>query len=53
METDRLAWLLRLTRACDDSLADLEKHDGAGVDTLKHDIQELRNRLQAELDGAS
>jgi hypothetical protein len=53
MEADRLTWLIKLTNACDQALSELE-HSGDPLHLpLIEDIQQLRQRLQTELDGAA
>ena len=50
MEADRLAWLTKLTEACDHALTGLDSHDSPNVDALKQDIEQLRARLLAEVE---
>ena len=51
MEADRLAWLQKLTHACDPAISELEHRGDPLLSPLIEDIQQLRHRLQSELDG--
>jgi hypothetical protein len=50
MEPDRLAWLQRLTHACDHAISDLEHRGDPLLYPLIEDIRALRQRLRTELD---
>ena len=51
MEPDRLAWLQKLTHACNHAIGELEQRGDPLVYALLDDIRRLRDRLQSELDG--
>ena len=51
MEADRHTWLQQLTNACDHALSELELRGDPLLFPLIEDIQQLRVRLQTELDG--
>jgi hypothetical protein len=51
MEADHLAWLQKLTHACDHAISELEHRGDPLVYALIEDILQLRHRLQTELDG--
>ena len=51
MEADRLNWLKKLTNACDHAISELEHRGDPLLSPLIDNIQQLRQRLQRELDG--
>ena len=50
MTADRLTWLQKLTNACDHTISELEHRGDPLLSSLIDDIQQLRDRLQTELD---
>jgi hypothetical protein len=51
MEADHLAWLQKLTNACDHTIRALEHRGDPLVYALIADLKQLRDRLQTDLDG--